>query len=76
MVYVDTRLRDVVADINRYYNGKIEFADDSAGEMQLTAAFRVDQIDRMLEVLQSALPIEATHTADHRIVLSERQSQP
>jgi len=76
LVYVDTRLRDVVADINRYYNGKIDLADGSTGEMRLTTAFRVDQIDRMLEVLQRALPVDAMRTADGRIVLSEKAPRP
>ena len=72
LVYVDARLRDVVADINRYYDGKIELADDSVGNLQLTAAFRADQIDRMLEVLESALPIRSVREDDKRIVLSTR----
>jgi transmembrane sensor len=76
LVYVDTSLRDVVADINRYYNGKIELADQSAGDMQLTAAFRIDQIDRMLGVLQNSAPIEVTRAPDGRIILSERLPQP
>jgi transmembrane sensor len=74
LVYVDTRLRDVIADINRYYNGKIELAAESTGDLQLTIAFRADQIDRMLEVLQDALPVQATHTPDGRIVISEKPS--
>jgi transmembrane sensor len=76
LVYVDTRLRDVVADINRYYKGKIELADESTGDLQLTTAFRVDQIDRMIDVLESALPIETTRTADGRIILSQRLPKP
>jgi transmembrane sensor len=73
LVYVDARLRDVVADVNRYYDGKIELADDRAGDMQLTAAFRADQIDRMLEILISALPLEARRSDGERIVLASRQ---
>lgn len=75
LVYVDSRLRDVVADINRYYDGRIELADEAIGDTQLTAAFRVDQIDRMLEVLQGALPVRATQTADGRIVISRKLAQ-
>jgi transmembrane sensor len=75
-VYVDAHLRDVIADINRYYDGNIEVADDKVGDLQLTTAFRADQIDRMLEVLERALPIEVTRTGEHRIVLSERAPKP
>jgi transmembrane sensor len=72
LVYVDAHLRDVIADINRYYSGTIELADESVGELQLTTAFRADQIDRMLEVLENALPIKAAHVDANRIVLSSR----
>jgi transmembrane sensor len=72
LVYVDARLRDVVADISRYYDGRIELADDAVGDMQLTVAFRADQIDRMLEVLESALPVQADHIGTDRIVLRSR----
>lgn len=72
LVYVDARLRDVVADINRYYDGRIELADDTVGDMQLTAAFRADQIGRMLEVLEGSLPVRVERPDDDRIVLSSR----
>lgn len=75
LVYVDSRLRDVVDDINRYYDGRIELADEAIGDTQITTAFRVDQIDRMLEVLQGALPVRATQTSDGRIIISEKPAQ-
>jgi len=69
LVYVNARLRDVVADINRYYGGRIEVADPSVGDMQLTTAFRADQIDRVLDVLENALPVQAVRTDGHGIVI-------
>jgi transmembrane sensor len=69
LVYVNTRLRDVIADINRYYDGKIEVTDPVVGDMQLTAAFRADQINRVLDVLENALPVRAVRVEDRRIVL-------
>jgi transmembrane sensor len=73
LVYVDARLRDVVADVARYYGGEIRFADPAVGDLQLTAAFRVDQIDRMLEVLARALPIEVRRVDERSILLVSRQ---
>jgi transmembrane sensor len=69
LVYVNARLRDVVADLNRYYDGRIEVTDPAVGDMQLTTAFRPDQIDRVLDVLENALPVQAVRTDGHRIVL-------
>jgi transmembrane sensor len=74
LVYVDAHLRDVVADINRYYDGKIELADAAVGDMQLTIAFRADQIDCVLALLESALPIQAIRTDSHRIILTTKKS--
>ncbi|WP_129774440.1 FecR family protein [Peristeroidobacter soli] len=72
LVYVDARLRDVVADVTRYYGGEIQLADPSVGDLQLTAAFRADQIDRMLEVLARALPIEVIRVDERTIRLAPR----
>lgn len=72
LVYVDARLRDVVVDVQRYYGGAIELTDPAVGDLRLTAAFRPDQIDRMLEVLARALPIEVTRVGDRVIQLSSR----
>ncbi len=73
LVYVDARLRDIVADVNRYYGGSIEIADPRVGDLQLTTTFRADQIDDMLAVFTRALPVQATRTGHDRIVLTTRQ---
>lgn len=72
LVYVDARLRDVVADVSRYYDGEIELTDPAVGDLQLTVAFRADQIDRMLDVLSRALPIEVRRVGEREIRLSPR----
>jgi len=74
-VYIDAPLRDVIADINRYYDGEIELADQETANLRLTSTFRADQIDRMIQVLERALPITAVATSHHHIVLSQRTSQ-
>lgn len=77
LVYVDARLRDIVADINRYYEGRIELADAAVGELQLTITFRTDQIDRALEVLEGTIPVQAVHTGPGEILLTRKQpSEP
>lgn len=71
LVYVDTRLRDVVADLRRYYDGEIELADEAVGDMQLTVAFRADQLDGALAGIEAAIPVQARHEG-RRIVFSAR----
>jgi len=75
LVYVDARLREVIADVNRYYDGKVELADERVGDLQLTTAFRADQIDRMIEVLTRALPIAARRMDERHIVLSMKNGR-
>ena len=69
LVYVDAYLKDIIDDVNRYYEGEIRVADEVAGQQQLSLAFRTDQIDRMLEVLTTALPVEAQRSGGDRIIL-------
>lgn len=73
LVYVDARLLDVIADVNRYYDGRIELAAPQVGDLRLTVAFRTDQIDRMLDVLTRALPIQVEHVGARQIRLSLRR---
>lgn len=75
LVYVNARLSDVVADINRYYDGRIEVADPAVGDMQLTTAFRADQIDRVLDVLENALPVQALRTDGRHIVIQRNPAR-
>ena len=72
LVYVDAYLRDVVADVNRYYPGQIALGDDAAADLQLTVSFRTDQIDRMIQVLTASLPLEVERAGGARIVLRSR----
>lgn len=72
LVYVDERLSDIIADVNRYYAGEIQLDDKTIGDMRFTAAFRTDQIDRMILIITTALPLEADRPSDNRIVLRRR----
>ncbi|HWK73732.1 MAG TPA: FecR domain-containing protein, partial [Povalibacter sp.] len=72
LVYVDARLMDVIADVNRYYDGRIELDAPQVGDLRLTVAFRTDQIDRMLDMLTRALPIQVEHVGARQIRLSMR----
>ena len=72
LVYVDTTLREVVADANRYSKARIEFADEAVGDLMISATFRAGEIDQVVASLTRILPIQAEHPAPDRIVLSAR----
>ena len=67
--YQGASLREVIADANRYYDGQIILASDEIGALKVTASFRTDRIDQMINVLVLALPIEAERQARNRILL-------
>ena len=72
LVYVNTALREVVADANRYSQARIEFADEAVGDLMISATFRAGEIDQVVASLTRILPIEARRPAPDRIVLSAR----
>ncbi|WP_129774610.1 FecR family protein [Peristeroidobacter soli] len=67
--YENTRLAEVIADANRYSDSEIVFADDRLREVPVTAAFRTDQIDTMLDSLAGSQPIVVDRSRAGRIVL-------
>jgi transmembrane sensor len=73
LAYDNARLRDVVADANRYTRERIVVADLQLEELRLTTSFRTSQIDAMVETLQAALPLVAERQPNGDIVLRARQ---
>lgn len=62
------KLKDVVEDINRYYNGTIE-CDPKIADMPLTAVISIDKISTITEVLAALLPIKIEDGENNHIVL-------
>lgn len=71
--YDDAPLREVAADLNRYYAPGVEIADADAGAMRITASFRADEVEGFLRDLSSAFPVRAVKRPDGRYRLSTTQ---
>ena len=69
LIYDNASLREVVADANRYYDGEIVFEQRSLGDLKVTASFRTDEIDAMINTLTLGLPVEADRSTPGRILL-------
>lgn len=69
LVYNGATLIEVVADINRYHAEQVRIADVDLGRLRVTTSFRIDQIDRMLETLAIALPVQVVRRPGGEIVL-------
>ena len=67
--YVEARLGDVVADMNRYYDGEIIIADASLKDRRFTAAMRADQIDVLIDMMASDMSVDVEAAGDNRLIL-------
>ena len=72
LVYDNTSLREVIADANRYYDGHIELEPGTLGDLRVSASFRSDEIEAMINTLVRGLPVEALHLSRGHIVLREK----
>ena len=71
--YAETRLADVVADLNRYYHGEIILGDDEVGNIVFTATPNADEIDRLLVAIDMGLPVEVVHRSNGRVILTSER---
>lgn len=55
--YLDARLEDIVADINRYRTVKIEIADAALDDLRITTMFRIENTDQMLAGIEATEPV-------------------
>lgn len=60
LVYENAKLAEVVSDIDRYYIGNIIIESDKLRDLPISAAFKIDQVDNMLNSLAQALPLQAS----------------
>jgi transmembrane sensor len=73
LTYEDARLSDIVADINRYSERPIVFADPAIGDLRATAAFGSDQVAHFVDGLEASYPIEVDRSEREQITLRERK---
>ena len=70
--YNGAKLRDIIADANRYYAPGVELSSDNLGDLLVTTSFRSTQVDKMVDSLVEILPVEVDHDVDGRIVIRPR----
>ncbi len=57
LIYLDARLDDVLAEINRFRQVKILLASADLGAIPVTMAIRVDETDKLLTGLEAVRPV-------------------
>jgi len=69
LMFVDRPLKEVVAELNRYYPGRIVLVDDAAGKRRVSGVFRTNDPLAALRAIETNLGLHATHVAPGLIFL-------
>jgi transmembrane sensor len=70
LAYDDTRLADVVADLNRYYGPGVRLESGALGEVRLAASFKAHEIDKFLQELPAVAPVVIQRDADGAVTIA------
>lgn len=73
--YEDATLQEVIYDANRYYEPGITFASPEVAELRVTAAFKVSQVEQMIQQLALALPITIERDVDGQILVAAQSEE-
>jgi len=73
LAYDDTRLADVVADLNRYYGPGVKLEGGAGGE-RLAASFKVGEIDKFLTELPTVAAVQVTRDENGAVTISPRST--
>ena len=71
LAYENASLAEIIADANRYHRRTIVIADNDLNALRATIAFRTDNIDEMLELIEAIYPVEVAEDASGDILLRE-----
>jgi transmembrane sensor len=74
LVYVDTPLKDIIADANRYSREPIEIADERVGNIRISVTCPSDRIDETVTALSRSLSLKVERKEVGGIVLRARES--
>ncbi|MEO1037964.1 MAG: FecR domain-containing protein [Pseudomonadota bacterium] len=70
LVYVNARMSEVIADLNRYHPAEIVLGDDEVGDLYLTASLRVEEAEALIGMITASMPVAAETRSDGYLVLS------
>lgn len=72
LIFQDTLLGDVMADLKRYRGGQIIMTDSALRRLLVTATFDADKADAAIDTIASSLPIQVTRVTNLLVVLSPK----
>ena len=69
LVFDNVTLREVIVDLDRYYDGDIVIDGDEIAMMRVTASYRTDDVEKMISNLERLLPIEIDRSRRGRLTI-------
>jgi transmembrane sensor len=72
--YLNARLEDIIADVNRYRTEKIIIEDAALGDLRITTMFRADNVDQMLAGIEATESVAVERSSSS--VTIRRRPQP
>jgi transmembrane sensor len=72
-VYVDTPLKEIIADANRYSREPIEIADEGVANVRVSVTYPSDRIEEMVSALSRSLSLKVERREAGGIVLKARE---
>jgi transmembrane sensor len=72
-VYVDTPLKDIIADANRYSSAPIEIADEDVANVRVSVTYPSDRVEDMVSVLSRSLSLKVERREAGGIVLKAKK---
>ena len=69
IVFFDTTLPDVVAELNRYRTGRIVILGRGLDNLTVSGVFATDNPDAGLDAIASTLPVQVTRLTDFFVIL-------
>ena len=72
LVFDNKPLRDVIAEVGRYTDVKIEIIDSALADLKVGGRFRVGRLDALLEALDVGFGVEVRRVNERHIHLSSR----
>lgn len=70
LLYADTALETVLADLNRYSAQRFQLGDASAGELRVTGMFYANRVDDAIRSISAVLPVAVTTDSRGVVVVS------
>jgi len=75
LIYTDARFAELVADVNRYFDGHIQLASKEVADMRISGVFWTANIDELIYTLPENLPVELIDLGNNSIVVKLRRSE-